>query len=182
MWTFLRLLTIQDSLERFLAAEQREDLPKCIRDTEQEIADLTVEIDDRQKSEPSAQVESRRRLRDSRLELLEVLRKRLNRVEQAKSNLELVGSEQERLAQQIKLLRADALAIKNTDTLTTRINATVEHLDQTNRWLAELDDYRDLVGRMPSTERRLGFGTETPPLRSESPAAYRPRPSIKERS
>jgi hypothetical protein len=74
----------------------------------------------------------------------------------------LVVSEQERLDQQIKLLRADAVATKNAESLTARIDATVEHLDQTNKWISELDEFKDLVGDMPSTELRVGYQASAP--------------------
>src|SRR5207247_130666 len=45
MWTYLRLLGIQESLERFLETERREDLPRLIRDAEQETAALNSELD-----------------------------------------------------------------------------------------------------------------------------------------
>jgi len=98
-----------------------------------------------------------------------VLRKRQQRSQEADSNLQLVVSEQERLEQQIKLIRADAIATKNTSTLTARIDATVEHLDQTNKWLSEMDEFKDLVGDMPATDQRVGYeapkiGAVPPPL------------------
>ena len=104
-----------------------------------------------------------------------MLRKRQQRSEQAESNLALVVSEQERLDQQIKLIRADAVATKNAETLTARIDATVEHLDQTNKWLSELDEFKDLVGDMPSTELRVGYQATATPLPS---AAATPPPII----
>src|SRR5205814_9982306 len=105
----------------------------------------------------------------SRLERLEVLRKRQQRIDQAQENLALVVSEQDRLDQQIKLIRADAVATKNADALTARIDATVEHLDQTNKWLSELDEFKDLVPDMPTTEMRVGFDTTMPPPIIEQP-------------
>jgi len=98
------------------------------------------------------------------VERLEVLRKRMERSEQAKENVALVVAEQERLDQQIKLIRADAVAMKNAGALTARIDATVEHLDQTNKWLSEMDEFKDIVGDLPDTELRVGFrGPELPP-------------------
>jgi hypothetical protein len=181
MWTFLRLLTIEDSLARFLSTEAGENIPLRIHETEQEIGRLSTKLDGQKEAASGPDAEAQLKLRDSRLELLDVLKKRQQRVDQAQTNLRLVRSEQERLEQQIKLLRADALAIKNTQTVTSRIDATVAHLDQTNRWLAELDEYRDLVGNLPQTERRLGFGTENlgGPLNSAGPP--RPRESAKQR-
>jgi hypothetical protein len=123
----------------------------------------------------------KQRYLSSRLERLDVLRKRQQRSEQAEANLQLVVSEQERLDQQIKLIRADAVATKNAETLTARIDATVEHLDQTNKWLSEMDEFKDLVGDMPSTEMRVGYQAAssiaqptTPPLIQPQPAKRQP--------
>src|SRR6266478_1079536 len=120
-------------------------------------ASLQSEIDGLKAKGNAGALDARQRYLDSRRERLEVLRKRQQRIEQAESNLQLVVSEQERLEQQIKLIRADAVATKNAETLTARIDATVEHLDQTNKWLSELDEFKDLVGDMPATELRVGY-------------------------
>ena len=103
-----------------------------------------------------------------------MLRKRQQRLDQAQENLALVVSEQERLDQQIKLIRADAVATKNAEGLTARIDATVEHLDQTNKWLSELDEFKDLVPDMPSTEMRVGYAASTPPVLPEAARIVRP--------
>src|SRR5207248_2498028 len=114
------------------------------------------------KAEGAKNLDSKERFLASRQERLDVLRRRLERSRQAEENLALVRSEQQRLEEQIKLIRADAIASKNAATLTARIDATVEHLDQTNKWLAEMDEFKDLVGEMPSTELRVGYQA-TPP-------------------
>src|SRR5215468_1109487 len=165
MWTFLRLLGIEESLERFLDTERREDVPTMLKDAEAEAARLTKEVDALKDKGDNGAFETRQRFLNSRMERLDVLRKRQQRIEQAEGNLQLVVSEQERLEQQIKLIRADAVATKNAETLTARIDATVEHLDQTNKWLSELDEFKDLVGDMPSTEQRVGYqaAASTPP-------------------
>ncbi|MDH7502389.1 MAG: hypothetical protein QHJ82_06695 [Verrucomicrobiota bacterium] len=157
MWTYLRLLSIEESLERYLDAEWREDVPGLLRGAEDELERLQKEVDDLKARGAAGAVESRQRLLGSCADRVEVLRKRLERISQARENLALVRSEQDRLDQQIKLIRADAVALKNASVLTARIDATVEHLDQTNKWLAEMDEFRDLVGDMPATERRIGF-------------------------
>jgi hypothetical protein len=63
--------------------------------------------------------------------------------------------------------------MKNAGALTERIDATVSHLDQTNKWLAEMDDFKDLVGDLPQTEARLGFSAppSPPPLANASARA-----------
>jgi hypothetical protein len=162
MWTFLRLLGIEESLERFLDTERREDVPSMLKDAEAEAARLTKEVDALKDKGDTGAFETRQRYLNSRMERLDVLRKREQRIEQADANLQLVVSEQERLEQQIKLIRADAVATKNAETLTARIDATVEHLDQTNKWLSEMDEFKDLVGDMPNTDMRLGYEASLP--------------------
>ena len=163
MWTYLRLLGIEESLEQFLETERREDLPGMLKDAEAEAARLTGEVDALKAKGDNGSLETRQRYLGSRLERLEVLRKRQQRIQQAQENLALVVSEQDRLDQQIKLIRADAVATKNAEALTARIDATVEHLDQTNKWLSELDEFKDLVPDMPSTELRVGYAETAPP-------------------
>lgn len=163
MWTFLRLLGIEESLEQFLESERRENLPATLKDAEAEAVRLSNEVDALKAKGNTTALDSKQRYLNSRLERLDVLRKRQQRTEQAQDNLALVVSEQDRLEQQIKLLRADAVATKNAETLTARIDATVEHLDQTNKWLSELDEFKDLVGDMPATEMRVGYSASLAP-------------------
>lgn len=166
MWTFLRLLSIEESLERFLEIERRDNLPKVSSEAEHEVERLTADLA-ALKAGGAKDLDGKERFRASRIERLEVLRKRIERSRQAGENLALVVSEQERLDQQIKLIRADAVASKNTASLTARIDATVEHLDETNKWLSEMDEFKDLVGDLPQTEMRVGFGAAgAPPLRA----------------
>jgi hypothetical protein len=172
MWTFLRLLGIEESLERYLETEQRENLPGVLKEAEAEVAKLKAELETLKK-QGAPGVDSRQRFLSSREERLEVLRRRQSRTEQAESNMALVRSEQERLEEQIKLIRADAVATKNAETLTARIDATVEHLDQTNKWLSELDEFKDLVGDMPSTQFRVGYES-APTMPSAAPAPSPP--------
>jgi hypothetical protein len=168
MWTFLRLLGIEDSLERFLETERQENLPTLLKNAESEVNSLKDEVEKLKSKAPSPAFDGKKRYLDSRLERLEVLRKREQRLQEAEQNLSLVCSEQDRLEQQVKLIRADAVATKNAETLTARIDATIEHLDQTNKWLSELDQFKDLVGDMPSTELRVGYeasiAPRTPPV------------------
>ncbi len=162
MWTYLRLLSIQRSLEQFLETEQRENLPVLVKDAEAEVGKLNAELNALKDKGDTGMFDIKQRYLNSRLERLDVLRKRLQRGEQAQANLQLVISEQDRLEQQIKLIRADAVATKNAETLTARIDATVEHLDQTNKWLSELDEFKDIVGDMPNTEMRVGYEAVKP--------------------
>jgi hypothetical protein len=174
MWTYLRLLGIEQSLQQFLETEAREDVPALVQEAEAEAKRLNSELESLKASGTAAPtLEARQRYLGSRLERLEVLRKRVQRSQQAEANRALVVAEEERLDQQIKLLRADAVATKNAESLTARIDATVEHLDQTNKWLSELDEFKDLVADMPPTEQRVGYQaswqTGPPPVIEPSP-------------
>ena len=91
------------------------------------------------------------------------------RTEQTRANLAVVQSEQERLEEQIKLIRADAVASRNTATLTARIDSTVEHLHQTNKWLSEMDEFKDLTGDIPSTPCRYSVLRNRKPLSAAKP-------------
>jgi len=185
MWTYLRLLGIEQSLEQFLETEQREDVPALVKAAEAEAARLNAEVEALKAKGSDPTLETKQRFLGSRLERLDVLRKRQQRTTQAQANLQLVVSEQDRLDQQIKLIRADAVATKNAESLTARIDATVEHLDQTNKWLSELDDFKDLVGDMPSTERRVGYQATPTPAPIAPPildtAQIRRQPPLKQR-
>jgi len=179
MWTFLRLLGIEESLEQFLDTERRENVPALLKDAEAEAAKLQSEAEALKAKGNTGALDAKQRYMDSRRERLEVMRKRQQRIEQADQNLALVLSEQERLEQQIKLIRADAVATKNAETLTARIDATVEHLDQTNKWLSELDEFKDLVGDMPNTELRVGYEA-TPPAATPPPIIPQPQAQKRE--
>jgi hypothetical protein len=180
MWSYLRMLTIDESLQRFLETERRDDVPGLLQEAEAEVRDLTAEFEAAKTRGASvSSTDAKERLLNSRLERLEVLRKRLQRIDQTRANLAVVVSEQERLEEQIKLIRADAVASKNAASLTARIDSTVEHLHQTNKWLAEMDEFKDLVGDIPSTPLRVGYESIRPPVIDQ---AERKRGSVRQQA
>ena len=171
MWTFLRLLTIEQSLELFLETERREDVPAIVGQAEEEVQRLTAEVTALREKGASSTLDTKERFLASRVERLEVLRKRLERIRQAGESLALVVSEQERLEQQIKLIRADSIATKNAAALSARIDATVENLEATNQWLSQMDQFRDLITDLPQSGARVGFGVMSPPPIPQSAGA-----------
>jgi hypothetical protein len=177
MWMYLRLLSMQQSLQTFLETERHEDLTGSLADAEQETRALEAEV---KSLGDSAASDNKQRLLESRRDRLEVLRKRVERVQEAESNLELVISEQERLAEQIKLIRADAVATKSASAVRARIDASVEHLNETNKWLSEMDQFRDLAGDLPMLPSRIGFEAGGPPP-LPSAGAMRPQQRARER-
>ena len=158
MWTFLRLLVMEGTLETFIDTESSEGLPSEIKTCKGEVDELVTQV----ASQPPGSVPIKQRLLDSKKEKLATLEKRQARLNESKDNLTLVSSEQERLVEQIKLLRSDAIASRNADGLTERINSTVDHLTETNKMISEMDQFKDLAGDdLPTTTTRLGFAAET---------------------
>jgi hypothetical protein len=174
LWTYLRLLSIEGSLQSFLETERQENLPQLVASARDEINQLTADIDKLKSQGNTTALDTKQRLRDSRLEYLQVLERRVAQVDQAKANLDLVISEQDRLNQQIKLIRADSIAIKNPEAITARIDATVETLNQTNRWLAEMDQFKDVIADAPPPNQRIGFQPAPPVVSPKPPIINRP--------
>ena len=90
MWTYLRLLGIEESLEQFLETERSENVPAVLKEAEAEAARLNAEVEALKAKGNSAALDTKQRYLGSRLERLEVLRKRQQRSEQAEANLALV--------------------------------------------------------------------------------------------
>ncbi|MEO5960554.1 MAG: hypothetical protein ABIZ49_13030 [Opitutaceae bacterium] len=173
-WTYLRMLAIEQSLEVYLETERKEQLPALVRTLEAETHAGAAEVESMKKISPRpATLDGKERLLTSRLERLRALQQRLQRIEQAAANHDIIRSEQERLVEQVKLIRADAIASKNADTLTTRLDLSIEHLAATNKWLSELAEFKDLTAQMPALPPRPAAApaprtrtAEPPPLSS----------------
>lgn len=164
LWTYLRLLTIGQSLETYLETERREDLPATTAAAAADVADLEQELAAPAAATTSpATLETRRKLLTSRRERLQALQQRLTRVAQARANLELARSEQERLVEQAKLIRADAIAQRNAESLGARIDLSIEHLAETNRWLSDLAEFKDLTTQLPPLPPGAMLNADAPP-------------------
>ncbi len=169
-WTYLRMLSVEQSLEVYLETERKEKLPAAVSTLESEAQTLAAEIAALKATASNpAMLTGKERLLTSRLDRLDTLRQRLRRIEQAETNHDLIASEQERLVEQVKLIRADAIASKNADTLTARIDLSIEHLASTNRWLSELADFKDLTVQMPPLPARAAAGPPAVPSRQPHP-------------
>ena len=168
-WTYLRMLSIEQSLEVYLETERREQVPALVKTLEADAATLSAEVAELKKqTPPPSALEGKERLLTSRLERLSALQQRVRRIEQAQSNHDLIRSEQERLVEQVKLIRADAIASKNADTMTARIDLSIEHLAATNKWLSELAEFKDLTAQMPALP--LAPAAVSPPLAKNAAA------------
>src|ERR1043166_8556844 len=70
MWTFLRLLGIEESLEQFLETERRENVPEVLKDAEAEATRLNAEFEALKAKGGDASLETKQRYLGSRLERL----------------------------------------------------------------------------------------------------------------
>jgi hypothetical protein len=156
-WTHLRLLGIEQTLEVFLEGERRDSVPFRLAEAKDEVDSLEKEAK-RAETEGTMLPAAREKLLESRRGRLEVLRQRAQRIEEAAGNAQLATAEIERLEEQAKLVRADAVAAKGAGSMSSRIDATFEQLAQTNNWLAEMDQFRDQLGDLPEG----GMGVVSP--------------------
>ncbi len=124
-WTYLRLLHTGEMLDRFIETEDPEELERKIAGMKQELGAIAP-------GEKAGLAESIR----SRLESLESrLEKRLG----AEESRALTASEQERIAELVKLFRADHLASRDAGALSHEIDGAAVQLDRTRDWLRGLE-------------------------------------------
>jgi hypothetical protein len=124
-WTFLRLLHTGEMLDRFIESEDPGDLARKIGAMEQELAGL----------DPAAKAGLAESLRSR----LESLKSRLDKRRGADESRELTASEQERIAELVKLFRADHLASRDAGALSHEIDGAATQLDRTRDWLSSLE-------------------------------------------
>lgn len=170
MFTYLKLLVIEQSLEGFIDSETEEDVPAEIEQAQKQVDGVQAEMNKMKESNKvsASLIESKQRLLTSYGDRLEVLRKRHEQFAKAKDNIKLVSAEQSRLEEQIKLLKADTIANRNAESISDRIDQSVTHLDETNEWLGKLNEFNDVVGEIPPSNTRIGF--DIPYVEQKTPA------------
>lgn len=73
-------------------------------------------------------------------------------------NTNCIKNNKDRLEQQIKLIRSDSIATKNSDALTVKINASIEQINETNKWIGQMNEFKDVVGdNATGFDQRIGF-------------------------
>lgn len=122
-WTYLRLLTTEEALGRFLASEAPDDLRREIEELEAGLAAINAA--------------ERPRLADSKQARLDSLRARLEKRLEAESSRDLVRAEQERIVDLVKLMQAEHLSSRDSSALSGEIDGAAYFLDQTSDWLRD---------------------------------------------
>ena len=134
-WTFLRLLHTCDVLERLLGAENPDQVAQDSAELEHEIANLQT----RAASTDISEAHDAQRLLDSKSARLDTLRQRQAHLREAISSLHLAMAEKERILDLLKLLRADHLASRTPESISSEIDAVGNQLERTTSWLKDLE-------------------------------------------
>ena len=124
-WTYLRLLHTGEMLERFIETEDPAELTRKIAAMEKELSAIAPG------SKPG--------LTESIRSRLESLKSRLEKRQGAEESQALTLSEQERIAELVKLFRADHLASRDAGALSHEIDGAAVQLDRTKDWLRGLE-------------------------------------------
>lgn len=159
MWAYLKLLSAEQGVENMLASED-------VTEVDEVISDLTIEIgkDEKNLEEKRATLSvevflAKERLISSKKDRLAAMTSRRDKLSLAKSNLELISTELNRLEEQIKLARANALSETGTDSISSQIDATISGFDQMSALLKDFGRSEDILGSgIPNVSSRIGFG------------------------
>lgn len=123
-WTYLRLLHTGEMLDRFIESEDPAELQSRIASVEKELAALDA---------------SRNTLADSLQARLTSMKTRFEKRQGAEASRDLTISEQERIAELVKLFRADHLASRDAGALSHEIDGAAFQLDRTHDWLRDFE-------------------------------------------
>ena len=171
MWTYLRLLRTEETLRDFLNRDPEDAVVKDIADAEGEIASMRDEMAKHEAEKALSAALNMSRVLDSKVERLDALRQRAQRLRETRANVDLAYSERQRLEERLKLIRADVLASSDP---TNYHLPTEERLVGMQDWLAQvappLPEGLDRV--LPSAvSGRVGYD----PLSSTTSVASRPQ-------
>jgi len=124
-WTYLRLLHTGEMLDRFIESEDPAELEQKIGAMQQDLAGIAPG------SKPG--------LAESMQSRLTSLQSRLEKRRGAEESRALTASEQERIAELVKLFRADHLASRDAGALSHEIDGAAVQLDRTRDWLRDFE-------------------------------------------
>ena len=133
---------MQQGIEKYLGETNEKAIEASLKEVETQIKELAPE---------------QQRLRGSKESLKATLSQHKKSLIEAKENLQILNSELVRLEHEIQLLRADAIANKNSDFLSAKINASVESLQESKTILKAMSNAEELSLDIPSNIANLGF-------------------------
>ncbi|HLP08675.1 MAG TPA: hypothetical protein VK178_10945 [Opitutaceae bacterium] len=153
MWSYLGLLATERRLDQHLVKEDSENFAERIAEAETELKTLEGELTRTPPDSPA--YETKFRLVSAKKEGLEALRRRHEQFNRSMDNLAVVRAEQNRIEEQLKLLRADFFANQSADALASRISDTIDSLATGSRVASELTSS---MPELPTLRtRRVGY-------------------------
>jgi hypothetical protein len=154
LWAYLKMLLMRQGIDSYLAETDGAEIETNLRAVEEELQSLT----------PAQQ-----RLRASKESLRATLAQHLRSLADAAENQRILASELTRLEHEIQLLRADAIANKNSEFLSAKINASVESLQESKAILQTMSNVEEMAVDVPSRASGLAFVTAPPALPQDAP-------------
>ncbi len=161
MWTYLKLLRMDQDQQELIQREQREDVPGMLREAAMDLKELEQELAALDAGADPGRWEAVNRLCNSKRDRLEVLRRRAQGLEKAENDLQLTLSEQDRLVDLFKLMRSEVNNVRDASELTPDISAGARRVaDDLGGWSPQIDLLDKEGERFPEIRRRVGYGAE----------------------
>jgi len=126
LWIFLRLLSSRETILNQARTTNRDDIQDEIKKSEEQLTQL---------SDPSKE-----RLRKSVESNLEILKKRLTNLDDAKNGLEFIEAELKRIENQVELIAQEAAMAKDGGHLSEKIDTVAGTLSETQDWMKSNQD------------------------------------------
>ena len=162
MWTYLKLLRMDQDQQELIQREQREDVPGMLREAAADLKELEEELAGLDAATDANRWEAVNRLCNSKRDRLDVLRRRAQGLEKAENDLQLTLSEQDRLVDLFKLMRSEVHNVRDASEMTPDISASARRVaDDLGGWSPQIDLMDKEGERFPEIRRRVGYGAET---------------------
>lgn len=159
LWAYLKMLLMRQGIDSYLAETDGAEIQNNLQAVEEELKSLAPE---------------QQRLRASKESLRATLAQHLRSLADAAENQRILASELTRLEHEIQLLRADAIANKNSEFLSAKINASVESLQESKAILQTMSNVEEMAVDVPARASGLAFVTTPPPLPQEASESEKP--------
>ena len=158
VWTFLRLLKVEQDQHGHLQTEYRDDLPEELARAQEELARLEAALPSLEAGREDKSASARIRIASSQRERIQVLRQRLEKLRVAEAEFELVRVEKARILDLFKLLRADLQSSRDLHGFSSRIDESRRAWTQSQDTFQHLDFLREDTLRVPlASGRRFRF-------------------------
>jgi hypothetical protein len=165
LWLFLRLLSSRETLLSTLSQVDKKSL----------------ETDVERLREKLSKAEANSPLARSVQATLDIESKRLENLGKAKSSLEVIEAELERIEQQVRLIREESAVSGGPDFLSARLDAVTSTLSETTKWM---DQHAELISTLSGDDVAAGppgIQISPPALTATPPSAPPPPPRQKQR-